>query len=106
MSDLRMEMAERLGLRKNDEYKLLLGWLLRWNASDTASGINYRDRNRGVTSSLARYMGDVAGNVIELGRVKVAANSPSDFNRKEYLAVPSNDGMLHILKANDGANLR
>ena len=88
----------------NNEYKALLGWLLRWNANDTASGVNYRDRNRGVTSSLARYMGDVAGNVIELGRVKVTASSPSDFNRKEYLAVPSNDGMLHILKANEGAN--
>ena len=85
----------------SNEYQALLGWLLRWNTTDTASGTNYRDRNQGDTNSLARYMGDVAGNVIELGRVKVAANGASDFNRKEYLAVPSNDGMLHILKANE-----
>lgn len=88
----------------NNEYKNLLRWLLRWDGSDTVSGTRYRDRNRGDTNALARYMGDVSGNMAMFGDVKVAAASAADFNRREFIAVPSNDGMLHILQANQGSD--
>lgn len=89
-----------------NEYRRLMAWLLRWNASDVPDSTfaNYRDRNQGDTASLARYMGDVTGNVLQIGDIKVTAANSSDFDRKEFLLVPSNDGMMHILTANTGNN--
>ena len=92
------------------EYTRLLAWLLRWKSTDIADSTysNYRDRNAKTTKDntlgLARYMGDVTGNVLQLGNIKVKAASSSDFNRKAFLAVPSNDGMMHILTANTGSD--
>ena len=92
------------------EYQRLLAWLLRWKSKDIADSSyqNYRDRNaKAVTDNakeLARYMGDVTGNVLQLGKVTVPAASASDFDRKEFLAVPSNDGMMHIFTANTGTD--
>ncbi|MCP2039620.1 type IV pilus assembly protein PilY1 [Neisseria sp. HSC-16F19] len=88
----------------NNEYRNLMAWLLRWNNADTDSGTNYRDRNAGNSTSLARFMGDVTGNVAVFGDVKVAAPTSGDFDRREFMAIPSNDGMLHVLKANEGAD--
>ena len=87
-----------------NEYRNFLAWLLRWNNVDATPGSIYRDRNRNNTASLARFMGDVSGNVTSFGSVVVPAANSTDFHRREFMVVPSNDGMLHILTANTGAD--
>ena len=86
-----------------NEYKDFIQWLLRWNASDTTNS-QYRNRNENSITGLARYMGDVSGNAVSLGEVVVPASGANDFDRRKFMAVPSNDGMLHILKVNEGAD--
>lgn len=88
----------------SNEYRNLMDWLLRWNNADTDSGTAYRDRNMGDPAALDRFMGDVSGNVAVFGDIKVPAATAADFDRREFIAVPSNDGMLHILTANQGAD--
>lgn len=87
----------------SNEYKKLMQWLLRWGPSDVVDN-RYRDRNQGSSTGLSRYMGDVSGNVVSFGDVVVRASDPSDFDRRKFMAVPSNDGMLHILQANTGSD--
>lgn len=86
------------------EYRNLVSWLLRWGTADTTAGTNYRDRNDNNVASLARYMGDVSSNILTFGDIKVAAASANDYDRREFLVVPSNDGMVHVLQANTGAD--
>lgn len=86
-----------------NEYKKLLAWLLRWNNTENENGFEqYRDRNKGDNNSLAKYMGDVNSNIISFGDIVVNAENNTDFNRKEFMVIPSNDGMVHILQANTG----
>ena len=87
-----------------NEYRALMAWLLRWNSTDEASGVDYRDRNDNKADSLARFMGDVGGNISMFGDIKRAAANSNDYDRREFIAVPSNDGMLHILQANGGSD--
>ena len=87
----------------SNEYKKLMQWLLRWGTTDVVDS-RYRDRNQSSATGLSRYMGDVSGNVVSFGDVVARASGPSDFDRRKFMAVPSNDGMLHILQANTGAD--
>ncbi|ULJ62494.1 pilus assembly protein [Wielerella bovis] len=86
----------------SNEYQKLMNWLLRWGDSDTAVGKNYR--NRGSESLFARYLGDISGDLLSFGDVSVRANGANDYDRKEFMAAPSNDGMLHIYQANTGSD--
>lgn len=82
------------------EYQSLMRWLLRWDNSDTAAGAKYR--NRSSESPWARYLGDISGDLLSFGDIHVRASNTGDYDRKEFLAAPSNDGMLHVYQANTG----
>ena len=87
------------GLSSNNknQWQGLVNWLTR-RAADATSG--YRVR----TPDADRYLGDVlGGNLVAMGVENKSGYTYGD-SRQQYLAVGSNDGMVHVYQKHGAAN--
>ncbi|MDO4907768.1 pilus assembly protein [Neisseria sp.] len=90
---------DTFGLNGDDagQWKKLVRWLTRQGSADDASG-DYRVREHNDTQNKNRYLGDVlGGSLTAMGIYNKNGYGYGD-SAREYLAVGSNDGMVHIFK--------
>lgn len=73
-------------------WRKLASWLTREGTEDNPAW-GYRVRNHSNQDNQNRYLGDSLGNLVAMG---------VQGNERKYLAVGSNDGMVHIFKKQDG----
>ncbi|MDO5070315.1 MAG: PilC/PilY family type IV pilus protein [Neisseria zoodegmatis] len=86
---------DTFGLADADQnaWRKLASWLTREGAADDPAW-GYRVRKHSNKDNQNRYLGDSLGNLVAMG---VAGSE------RKYLAVGSNDGMVHIFKKQDGS---
>lgn len=77
----------------SNAWRKLASWLTREGTADNPDW-GYRIRKHSNQDNQNRYLGDSLGNLVAMG--------VQDSERK-YLAVGSNDGMVHIFKKQDGS---